>query len=97
MKISVFFNLPTQKKQFIVDGKLVSERATPTFVTGLQFRIFKFPLGVKSAIDFEMGSFAGFFISGNDVLRFAPFGAGRFRFITNEDFILYFGSSYSFA
>ncbi len=95
MKIPVFFNLPTQTKQFIVDGKLVSERASPTFGTGLQFRIFKFPIGVKSSIEFEAGPLASFLISENDVLRFAPVGAARFRFIKNEDFVIYFGSSYS--
>ena len=95
MKIPVFFNLPTQTKQFIVDGNLVSERASPTFGTGLQFRIFKFRLGEKSAIELEMGPLASFLLNENNVLRFAPVGAGRFRFIKNEDFVIYFGSSYS--
>lgn len=95
MKVPVFFNLPTQTKQFIVDGKLVSERASPTFGTGLQFRIFKFSIGVKSAIELEMGPLASFLLSEHDVLRFAPVGAGRFRFVKNEDFVIYFGSSYS--
>jgi hypothetical protein len=95
MKIPVFFNLPTQTKQFIVDGKLVSERASPTFGTGLQFRIFKFPIGSRSAVEFEMGPLASFLLSEKNVLRFAPVGAGRFRFIKNDDFVIYFGSSYS--
>ncbi|MBA2612728.1 MAG: hypothetical protein H0U95_12190 [Bacteroidetes bacterium] len=95
MKIPVFFNLPTEAKQFIVDGVLVSERASPTFGTGLQLRVFKFPLGVKSAIELEMGPLASFLISEKAVLRFAPVGAGRLQFIKNEDFVLYFGGSYS--
>jgi len=95
MRIPVFFNLPTETKQFIVDGQLVNERASPTFGTGLQFRIFKFPLGVKSALEFEIGPLASFLLSEKNVIRFAPVGAGRFRFIKNEDFVIYFGSSYS--
>jgi len=95
MKIPVFFNLPTETKQFIVDGELVNERASPTFGTGLQFRIFKFPLGVKSAVELEMGPLASFLISEKAVLRFAPVAAARVRFIKNEDFVLYFGGSYS--
>ncbi|MDP3144918.1 MAG: hypothetical protein Q8N66_05920 [Bacteroidota bacterium] len=95
MKIPVFFNLPTQTKQFIVNGQIVNERASPTFGTGLQFRIFKFRIGEKSAIELEMGPLASFLLNENDVLRFAPVGAGRFRFIKNEDFVIYFGSSYS--
>ena len=46
MKIPVFFNLPTETKQFIVDGEIINQRASPTFGTGLQFRVFKLPLEV---------------------------------------------------
>ena len=42
-----------------------------------------------------MGPLASFLLSDNYVLRFAPVGAGRFRFIKNDDFVIYFGSSYS--
>ena len=95
MKIPVFFNLPTETKQFIVDGEIINERASPTFGTGLQFRIFKLPLGVRSAIELEMGPLASFLLSEKNVIRFAPVAAGRFRFIKNEDFVIYFGGSYS--
>ena len=31
IKIPIVFNLPTESKQFIIDGKLVSEKASPYF------------------------------------------------------------------
>jgi len=37
----------------------------------------------------------GFLLDEKNVFRFAPIAAGRFRFIKNEDFVIYFGSSYS--
>lgn len=95
MKIPVFFNLPTESKQFIVNGALVYERASPTFGTGLEFRIFKFPIGERSALELEAGPLASFLIDQNSSLRFAPLAAARFRFIKNEDFVIYLGSSYS--
>ncbi|MES2679688.1 MAG: hypothetical protein V4635_07380 [Bacteroidota bacterium] len=95
MRIPVFFNLPTETKQFIVDSVLVNERASPTFGAGLQFRLFKFPLGVRSVLEFEAGPLASFLLSERNALRFAPIVAGRFRFVKNEDFVIYFGSSYS--
>ena len=95
MKIPFFLNLPTQTKQFIVDGELVYERASPTFGAGLQFRLFKLPIGVKGALELEMGPLASFLLNENNVVRFAPVAAARFRFVKNEDYIIYFGSSYS--
>jgi hypothetical protein len=95
MRVPVFFNLPTETKQFIVNGELVNERASPTFGAGLQFRLFKIPLGVRSVLEFETGPLASFLLSENNTLRFAPIAAGRFRFVKNEDFVIYFGSSYS--
>ncbi len=95
MRIPVFFNLPTETKQFLVNGELVNERASPTFGAGLQFRLFKIPLGVRSVLEFEAGPLASFLLSENNALRFAPIAAGRFRFVKNEDFVIYFGSSYS--
>ena len=78
-----------------VDGKLVYERASPTFGAGLQFRIFKFPIGEKGALELEMGPLASFLLNENNVVRFAPIAAARLRFIKNEDYIIYFGGSYS--
>jgi hypothetical protein len=95
LRIPVFFNLATQPKQFLVDSVLVSERASPTFGTGLEFRAFRFGFGEKSALEFEAGPLASVLIDQGGKLRFAPVIAGRFRFLKNEDFIMYIGSSYS--
>ena len=73
----------------------MNERASPTFGTGVQFRIFKVKIGERAAIEMELGPLASFLLNQNNVVRFAPVGAGRFRFIKNEDFVMYFGSSYS--
>jgi hypothetical protein len=95
MRIPVFVNLPTQTKQFIVDNVLVSERASPTFGTGLQFRCFSIKIGKKSAMEFEAGPLASCLLDQNNTVRFAPVLAGRFRFLKNSDFVIYLGSSYS--
>ena len=95
LKIPVFFSLATGPKQFLVDSVLVSERASPTFGTGLECRIFRKPFGEKSAIEFEVGPLASFLIDRGGKIKFAPVIAGRFRFLKNEDFIMYLGSSYS--
>lgn len=95
LKVPVFFNLATQPKQFLIDTVLVSERASPTFGTGLEFRAFRFGFGERSALEFEAGPLASLLIDRGGKLRFAPIVAGRFRFLKNEDFIMYIGSSYS--
>jgi hypothetical protein len=95
MRVPVFFNLATQAKQFLVDSVLVSERASPTFGTGLEFRVFRFGFGERSALEFEAGPLASLLVNQGGKLRFAPVVAGRFRFLKNEDFIMYIGSSYS--
>lgn len=95
MRIPVFVNLPKESKQFIINNTLVSERASPTFGFGLEFQLFKIPIGKKSRVEFELGPLASFLWNQNNVIKFAPLLAGRFRFLKNQDFVLYFGSSYS--
>lgn len=95
LRIPIFFNLPTESKQYIVNGELISKRASPTFGVGIQYRAFRLPIGKKSAVEFEAGPLASLLIDQNKSLRFAPVVAGRFRFVKNEDLVLYIGSSYS--
>lgn len=95
LKIPIFFNFPTETKQFLVNGQLVNERASPTFGIGLEFRIFKLPINKKSAVELEIGPLASFLQDTRSTIRFAPVAAGRFRFIKNDDFVIYLGSSYS--
>ena len=95
LRIPIFFNLPTESRQYIINGELVSKRASPTFGAGIQYRAFRLTIGKKSAVEFEAGPLASLLIDQNKSLRFAPIVAGRFRFVRNEDMVLYVGSSYS--
>lgn len=95
LRIPVFFSLATGPKQFLVDSVLVSERASPTFGTGVECKIFRKNFGQNSAIEFEVGPLASFLFDKGGRIRFAPVIAGRFRFLKREDFIMYLGSSYS--
>jgi hypothetical protein len=61
----------------------------------MEFRCFNIPIGKKSSVEFEAGPLASILLNDNNVLRFAPVVAGRFRFIKNKDFVIYVGSSYS--
>lgn len=95
MRIPVFFSLATGPKQFIIDGVLVSERASPTFGTGVQCKIFRRNFGEHSALEFEIGPLISCLFNKGGQIQFAPLFAGRFRFLKREDFIMYIGSSYS--
>jgi len=95
IKIPIFFNFPTETKQFLVNGQLVNERASPTFGIGVEFRIFKLPINKRSSVELEIGPLASFLQDTRSSIRFAPVAAGRFRFIKNDDFVIYLGSSYS--
>jgi len=50
-RIPIFFNVPTESKQFLVNGQLVNERASPTFGVGVQLKCFQIKLDDKSKID----------------------------------------------
>lgn len=95
LRLPVFFSLATGPKQFLVDSMLVSERASPTFGTGVECKIFRKNFGQNSGIEFEVGPLASFLFDKGGKIRFAPVIAGRFRFIKREDFVMYIGSSYS--
>jgi len=101
LRIPVFFNLPTESKQFLVDSVLVNERANPTFGTGLQFKIFKLNIDENSTIEWEMGPLVSVILTKRAVYNtrflFAPIAAGRLRIIKNENFVMYIGTSYSFG
>ncbi|HET6992931.1 MAG TPA: hypothetical protein VFJ43_16485 [Bacteroidia bacterium] len=96
-RIPVFFDLPTETKQFLVAGQLVNERASPTFGSGVECRIFKAKIDNKSFVDFEAGPLASFLMDVNSVIRFAPIAAARLRLIRNHNFVMYMGTSYSFG
>lgn len=95
IRIPIFLSLATGPKQHIVDGILISERASPTIGVGVMCKAFRYNFGEKSAVEFEAGPLASFLFEKGGQIRPAPVVAGRFRFLKREDFIMYVGSSYS--
>lgn len=95
MRIPAFFNLPTETKQFVVNGQPVYERASPTIGSGLQFRIFKHQIDSMSKVEFEAGPLVSLLFDKNRKIRVAPVLAGRFRILRGNTFAMYVGVSYS--
>lgn len=95
IKIPVVFNLPTESKQFIIDGKLISERASPTLATGAEFKIFAFDIPFDANIEFDIGTLGSVILKSNNELALAPLITNRVRIIKNKSFIMYLGASYS--
>ena len=95
LRIPIFLNIATESKQYIVGGQIINERASPTFGTGIIFRLIEFNLDKKSKIDFEIGPLASVLVDRNNNLRFAPVIASRFKICRGENFVMYFGVNYS--
>lgn len=94
-KIPVFFNLPTESKQFLVNGQLINEKADPSFGTGLQFRLLRMKVDSRSLLDFDFGPLLTCIIGGKNDVSFAPILAGRIRVKRGENFVMYIGTSYT--
>lgn len=95
IRIPVFFNLPTETKQFLINGQLVYERASPTFGTGVEFKLFHINMDSKSKLEMELGPLISFIFDNKNAIRIAPIIAGRIRVMRGENFVMYFGGSYS--
>jgi hypothetical protein len=95
MRIPVFFNLAKESKQFLVNGVLTNEKASPTLGSGVMFRAFQVRIDKKSKIEFEAGPLVSFLFDNKKSIRFAPILAARFRVMRGENFIMYIGASYS--
>lgn len=95
VKIPVFLNLPTETKQYIVNGQIFNEKASPTFGTGLEFRMFQLEIDDRSKLEFELGPLASVIFDNRNNIRIAPLIAGRFKIKRGENFVMYFGLSYS--
>ncbi|MCU0433462.1 MAG: hypothetical protein MUC87_08420 [Bacteroidia bacterium] len=95
MRIPVFFNLPTETKQFLVNGVIVNQKANITFGTGLEFKIAQFKISDQTRVDLEVGPLASCIVGSNWNFRFAPIATGRMRIVKNDSFAMYFGTSYS--
>lgn len=95
IKIPVVFNLPTESKQFIIDGKLVSEKASPTLATGAEFKIFDFSIPFDAQVEMDIGALGSVIFRSNYELALAPLITNRIRIIKDKSFIMYLGASYS--
>lgn len=95
IRIPLFFNLPTETKQFLINNQLINERASPTFGAGIEYKFFQVQIDAESSLDFESGLLASFLISNRNVLKVVPVIAGRIRIMRGENFVLYIGSTYS--
>lgn len=95
IKIPVVFNLPTESKQFIIDGKLVSEKASPTLASGAEFKLFDFNIPFDAQVEMDIGTLGSVIFRSNYQLAFAPLITNRIRIIKDKSFIMYLGGSYS--
>lgn len=95
IKIPVVFNLPTESKQFVIDGKLVSEKASPTLATGAEFKLFDFNIPFDAQVEMDIGTLGSVIFRSNYQLAFAPLITNRIRIIKDKNFIMYLGGSYS--
>ncbi|MDZ4664662.1 MAG: hypothetical protein SGJ15_07280 [Bacteroidota bacterium] len=95
IRIPLFFNLPTETKQYIVNGEIINEKASVTFGTGVQFKLFHINLDARSRVEFEIGPLASFIFNKRNDIVLAPVLAGRFRIIQGDRFTMYVGCSYS--
>ncbi len=95
-KVPVFFNLPTESKQFIQpDGSLKNERASPSFGTGIEFRLFQLEVKEKTHLELEAGPLLSFITDFNSEFLLAPIIASRFRIRSGDNFVMYVGGSYT--
>lgn len=97
LRIPVFFNLPTESKQYLIENEIVTLRSSPTFGSGVQFEYLKIKVDAKTQLSFEAGPLISLIFNQNNKIRVAPIAAGRIRITRGENFAMYMGASYSFG
>ena len=95
MRIPVFFNIPTESKQFLVNGVLINERASPTLGSGITFKCFGINIDEKSKVELELGPLVSLIFDTKKNIRIAPIIGSRIKITRGENFVMYFGVSYS--
>jgi hypothetical protein len=96
LKVPVFFNLPTESKQFIQpDGSIKNERASPSFGSGLEFRLFGIELRKNLRLEVEAGPLLSIISDFRSELIAAPILAGRIRIRSGDSFVMYLGGSFT--
>ncbi len=98
ISIPLFFNIPTETKQFLdTSGKLINEKANPTYGFGLEFKLFQILLDETSNLEFRISPLASFTTDKKNRIRGPiPILAARIRLMKGENFTMYIGGSYSF-
>ncbi len=95
LRIPTFFALPTESKQFLRNGELLNERASPTLGIGPAFKLFQIRIDDRSRIEFEISPLTSMLFSTRGKLKMVPVLAGRCRIRRGENFVMYLGASYS--
>jgi len=95
MRIPVFLNIATESKQFLIDGKLVNEKAAPTFGSGLTFKAFGYQFEKETSVELELGPLVSCIVNKSNTLRFAPVLASRLKICRGTNFVMYIGVNYS--
>ena len=94
-KVPIFFNLPIETKQFLVNNQLISERASPALGAGLEFRVFGIRFDEKSKVEFEGGPLISVLFDKASKPKISPLIAGRFRLQQSEHFVMFIGTSFN--
>ncbi len=95
LKVPVFFNLPTESKQYIVNGTLISEKAASTLGSGIEYNVIDFNIPYNSVVEINVAPMASFILRSNYQIAFAPLVSSRIRIVKDKNFIMYLGTSYS--
>lgn len=97
MRIPVFLNIATESKQFLINGSLVNEKASPTFGSGLTFKAFGYQFEKETSVELELGPLVSCIVSKKNELRIAPVLASRLKICRGSNFVMYLGVNYSFG
>ncbi|MEM1324633.1 MAG: hypothetical protein AAGI23_01705 [Bacteroidota bacterium] len=95
LRIPVFFNLPIESKEFLVDGEIISERASPSLGTGLEYGLFEIPISNVAKLEFEVGYIYSVLFDENRKMRSSQLLLSRIRLQKGENLIMFLGGSYS--
>jgi hypothetical protein len=95
-KLPVFFNLPTESTQFLQpNGTIRYQRSTPSFGSGIEFRLLKFDIREKIKFDMEAGPLLAFVTDFRNEFVPAPLITTRMRLRSDDNFVMYLGGSYT--
>lgn len=95
-KLPVFFNLPTESAQFLQpNGTIRYQRSSPSFGSGIEFRLLKFDIREKIKFDMEAGPLLAFVTDFRNEFVPAPLITTRMRLRSDDNFVMYLGGSYT--